>query len=54
DAILTLDIPKLAQSFLPIILLISVYFGHKLIHKTKVIPLDQIDLSEHEMYTQHK
>lgn len=54
DAILTLDIPKLAQSFLPIILLIGVYFGHKLIHKTKVIPLKQVDLSEHEMYTQHK
>lgn len=54
DAILTLDIPKLAQSFLPIILLIGVYFGHKLIHKTKVIPLEQVDLSEHEMYTQHK
>ncbi|PTH58547.1 amino acid permease [Staphylococcus agnetis] len=50
EAIVTLDLAKLAQSFLPIVLLIAVYFAHKLLNRTKLIPLKEIDLSEHEMY----
>lgn len=52
EAIVTFDIAKLAQSFLPIILLIAVYFIHKVLNRTKLIPLNEIDLSEHEMYNQ--
>lgn len=50
EAIIHFDLPVLAQNFLPIIILFVIYFVHKLIHKTKVIPLEEIDLSEHESY----
>ncbi|KIX89727.1 gamma-aminobutyrate permease [Staphylococcus microti] len=50
EAIMHFDLPVLAQNFLPIIILFVIYFVHKLIHKTKVIPLEEIDLSEHESY----
>ncbi|WMZ47835.1 hypothetical protein QS423_13280 [Staphylococcus pseudintermedius] len=44
------DLAKLAQNFLPIFILLLVYIVHKLIHKTRIIPLEEIDLSEHESY----
>ncbi|MDO5374869.1 amino acid permease [Staphylococcus rostri] len=50
EAIIHLDLPKLAQNFLPIIVLFMIYLIHKLVHKTKVVPLEEIDLSEHESY----
>ncbi|MBA8763454.1 MULTISPECIES: amino acid permease [Staphylococcus] len=50
EAIVHFEVSKLLQSFLPIIVLIVVYFVHKAINKTKVIPLEEIDLSEHESY----
>ncbi|UXR73119.1 amino acid permease [Staphylococcus sp. IVB6238] len=50
EAIIHFDVPKLSQNLLPIFILFIIYIVHKLIHKTKVIPLDQIDLSEHESY----
>lgn len=50
EAIIHFDLPKLAQNFLPIIVLFMIYLIHKLVHKTKVVPLEEIDLSEHESY----
>ncbi|MCS4485357.1 amino acid permease [Staphylococcus americanisciuri] len=50
EAIIHFDLPKLAQNFLPIIVLFVIYLVHKLVHKTKVVPLEDIDLSEHESY----
>ena len=50
EALIHFDLPVLAQNFLPIIILFVIYFVHKLIHKTKVIPLEEIDLSEHDSY----
>ncbi|AVQ33245.1 amino acid permease [Staphylococcus muscae] len=50
EAIIHFDVPKLAQNLLPILILFIIYITHKMIHKTKVIPLNEIDLSEHESY----
>ncbi|HAR5953615.1 TPA: gamma-aminobutyrate permease, partial [Staphylococcus pseudintermedius] len=50
EAFVHFDLAKLAQNFLPIFILLLVYIVHKLIHKTRIIPLEEIDLSEHESY----
>lgn len=50
EALIHLDIPKLLQNVVPILILIAVYFIHKVIKRTRIIPLKDIDLSEHDVY----
>ncbi|MBI5975235.1 amino acid permease [Staphylococcus canis] len=50
EAIVHLDFAKLAQNFLPIIALLIVYIAHKIIKRTRIIPLNEIDLNVHEIY----
>ncbi|MBO3062648.1 MULTISPECIES: amino acid permease [Mammaliicoccus] len=47
DSIMTLNYPVLIESFLPIILGIIVYFIHKFVTKSKIIKLEDIDLTKH-------
>ncbi|REI04526.1 amino acid permease [Staphylococcus felis] len=49
-AIVHFDVPKLAQNFLPILILIAVYVIHKLVKKTRIIPLQDIDLTEYQRF----
>lgn len=44
-----LNWPKLLESLMPIILTIACYFGYKVIHKTKIVKLAEMDLSEHHI-----
>ncbi|KAA1040317.1 amino acid permease [Macrococcus equipercicus] len=45
----SLNWAKLIDSFIPIIIAIVTYFGYKLVKKTKVIKLEDIDLSKHQL-----
>ncbi|TDM05264.1 amino acid permease [Macrococcus lamae] len=47
--ITSLNWPKLFNSFIPILIAVATYFGYKVIKKTKIIPLKDIDLSKHEL-----
>ncbi|MCG3398660.1 amino acid permease [Staphylococcus massiliensis] len=50
NAIIHLDFYKVFQNFLPIIIMVAIFFIHKIVRKTSFIKIKDIDLSEHEVH----
>lgn len=43
------NVSAIVEALLPVLIAVAIYFIYKVIHRTKMIPLDEIDLTKHHL-----